>query len=92
MPFRRIWIALLQHLFTAISLAPRDDVSECPSDDDDEFFPFNNGQKRIGGDGAKIMPAERWREGTEKKEIVIFCRIPLPIFSKLFSPLARFDG
>ena len=55
-------------LFTTISLAPRDDVSECPpSDDDDEFFPFNNGQKRIGGDGAKIMPAEREKEQKRKK-------------------------
>ena len=42
-------------------LARRDDVSECAMDDD-EFFPFNNGQKRIGGDGAKIMPNEKERK------------------------------
>ena len=66
-------------------LAHRDDVSECAMDDD-EFFPFNNGQKRIGGDGAKIIPSEKER----KEEIVIFCRIP-PIFSKLFTPLVLTD-
>ena len=43
--------------------------------DDDEFFPFNNGQKRIGGDGAKIIPGDGEKR-REKKEIVIFCRIP----------------
>ena len=64
-------------------LAPRHDVSECALDDDEEFFPFNNGQKRIGGDGAKIMPREKGRNSN-------FLSHSADIFQTFYAP--RFDG